>query len=53
MVAVRKDRPASKKTGEQQRKESIRNRQSCSTRYRKDRPVSVKQAPWDEKVCEV
>lgn len=47
MVAVSKQKAADK-SDKQQRLEDIRNRQSCSMRYRKELPVSVKQAPWDK-----
>lgn len=37
----------SDKSDEQLQREDIRNRQSCSMRYRKEVKVSVKPAPWD------
>ncbi len=48
MVAVSKQK-AGPKTDKQQAKENVRNRQSCSMRYRKELPITVKPAPWDKK----
>ena len=39
----------SKKSEEQMAKEDIRNKQSCSMRYRREVKVSMKQAPWERK----
>jgi len=46
MVTVKKSRSGAKSNA-QQRREDIKNRQSCSMRYRKEVKVSVKPAPWD------
>ena len=48
MVAVHKNKPVGKKSDDQQRKENMRNKQSCSMRYRRDVPVKLKDAPWEE-----
>jgi len=39
----------SNKSEEQMAKEDIRNKQSCSMRYRREVKVSIKQAPWERK----
>ncbi len=52
MVTVRKSRAgykAGEKSDKQQAKEDIRNRQTCSMRYRKELKVSIKQPPWEGK----
>tara|TARA_R110000751_G_scaffold287086_1_gene391706 strand:- start:280 stop:474 length:195 start_codon:yes stop_codon:yes gene_type:complete len=38
---------AGEKSDRQQAKENIRNRQTCSMRYRKVVPVSIRTAPWE------
>ena len=48
MVAVHKNKPVGKKSDDQQRKENMRNKQSCSMRYRQDVKVSLADEPWDE-----
>ena len=48
MVAVNKNK-AGPKTDKQHKLEDIRNRQTCSMRYRKELKVSMKQAPWEGK----
>jgi len=48
MVAVNKNKPVGKKSDDQQRKENMRNKQSCSMRYRQDVKVSLADDPWDE-----
>ena len=45
-MTVNKSRVGAKSDA-QQRREDIKNRQSCSMRYRKEVKVSVKPAPWD------
>jgi len=48
MVAVHKNKPVGKKSDDQQRKENMRNKQSCSMRYRRDVKVSLADEPWEE-----
>ena len=49
MVSINRGPRSGAKTSEQERKEKMRNRQSCSMRYRKDVKVSLGPEPiWDE-----
>ena len=49
MVSINRGPRSGAKTSEQQRKSTMRNRQSCSMRYRKDVEVSLGPEPnWDE-----
>ena len=49
MVAVTKNNKTNLTVDEEQhRKQTMRNKQSCSMRYRQDVKVSLADEPWDE-----
>ena len=49
MVSINRGPRSGAKTSEQQRKSTMRNKQSCSIRYRMDVKVSLGPEPnWDE-----
>jgi len=49
MVSINRGPRSGDKTSEQQRKSTMRNKQSCSMRYRMDVKVSLGPEPiWDE-----
>ena len=50
MVAVTKNNKANLTVDEEQhRKQTMRNKQSCSMRYRREVKVSLARDPWEEK----
>ena len=49
MVSINRGPRSTDKSSEQQRKSTMRNKQSCSMRYRRDVKVSLGPEPnWDE-----
>ena len=49
MVSINRGPRSTEKSSEQQRKERLRNKQSCSLRFRKKLKVSLGPKPiWDE-----
>jgi len=50
MVAVTKNNKTNPTVDEEQhRKQTMRNKQSCSMRYRREVKVSLARDPWEEK----